>query len=269
MKTNKLRLFRYAGTKHHAIEFINNLLENLDVKVYFEPFLGSGAVFLNLQKEFKKYFINDKDENVISVFQSFKTINYSDFENVYEKIYNDFGDIKNNKESYYSYRKFYNENYHFTNKTEKGLYLYFLMNSCINSMARFGKMGFNQGFGNRLYLIDQKAFNQIKKKLEKTELYNLDYSEFIFDRKDLFYFFDPPYVDSGSSYKSFSKNEQVFFIEKIKNLKSRIVYTEFESEYISKNLGVKWKNQIIKQLRNTSPLRKEEKTQNEVAYYNF
>ena len=67
VKSDKLSFLKFPGSKLRFVELINKEILKLENKVdiYCEPFLGSGAVFLNLPFEFKEYYISDFDRNVI------------------------------------------------------------------------------------------------------------------------------------------------------------------------------------------------------------
>lgn len=61
------RLLRYSGSKLNFIDKINPIISESKAKHYYEPFIGSGAVFINLNKEFDSYHINDLDKNLIHI----------------------------------------------------------------------------------------------------------------------------------------------------------------------------------------------------------
>ena len=56
-----IRWTRYAGDKRHLSDDFNKAISKDKCDVYVEPFFGSGSVFFNLKKDFKKYILNDKD----------------------------------------------------------------------------------------------------------------------------------------------------------------------------------------------------------------
>lgn len=60
-------ILKWAGGKEQELKYI---IPNLPEKFenYYEPFVGGGAVYTALQAE--KYFINDKSEELISIYQS-------------------------------------------------------------------------------------------------------------------------------------------------------------------------------------------------------
>jgi len=153
MKINKF--MRYQGSKDHFVPEFNKLYEKTNKNIFCELFLGSGAIFINCQDSFDEYILNDNNENIMSIWNAVIKFTYNDFMNVKKFIFDKFGDIKTNKEAYYKFRNWYNENIHFSGKTEKGICLYYLANSCINSMLRFGPNGMNQSYGNRLFIFQR------------------------------------------------------------------------------------------------------------------
>ena len=61
MRGDKLSFLKYPGSKLRFVDLINIEITKLkrDVDTYCEPFLGSGAVFLNLPFEFNNYYLSD------------------------------------------------------------------------------------------------------------------------------------------------------------------------------------------------------------------
>ena len=127
-------------------------------------------------------------------------------------------------------------------------------------MARFGKNGFNQGFGNRLFLISEEEYEVIHRRLEKTELYNLDFDTLKstilskLNEKELFIFLDPPYISRATSYRTLEKNEHSDFINYLNMTKSKWIYTDIHEDQ------VKFPYIILRdEMNNTSPLSKKRK----------
>lgn len=269
-----IKFLRYQGSKEHIISLINNLiLINKKYDVYIEPFVGSGTIFINLPDVFDRYIINDIDPNIISMWKAVSYYSYSDYEDALNYIMKTFGDIKNNKQSYYDFREYYNQTYHFTDDIKKGLYLYFLTNSCINSMLRFGPNGMNQGFGNRLYFFSKEDHSFIQKKLKKTKIFNGDYVPVIRGRHLSVIYLDPPYIARPTTYSNTFEEKQLYeMIELILLLRqnNQIIYSDIETKISDMLLSAGFTKISTKNMRNISPLRREEFIeQNEVLYHNI
>lgn len=269
-----IKFFKYQGSKEHIISIVNNIgLINTDHKVYIEPFIGSGTIFINIPDMFDKYIINDIDDNIISMWNALEYYEYDDYVITLTEIFAKFGDIENDKQAYYDFRDYYNNNYHFTTDKKKGLYLYFLTNSCINSMLRFGPNGMNQGFGNRLYLFSEEECNFIKRKLSKTKILNGDFGKVMRGVQDAFIYLDPPYVQRPTTYsKKFDNNQLVELITLIHHMHSKnsIFYSDIENEISDTILKLGFTKITTKEMRNISPLRKLEFIEkNEVLYHNI
>lgn len=256
-----IRFMRYVGSKFKYVNKINRFINSSNKNTYIEPFFGSGSVFFNLNKKFDKYIINDINPNLFRIYHSFKEIEFIDYINEINYIWKNFGDIKENKESYYSFRNWFNVNYWKSNSIKEGIYLHFLCNTCINSLARFGPNGFNNSYGNCFYKLDENSFNIIKNKLNNAEITSLDYKE-LMNEKEALYFLDPPYFQKEISYISnFNSLNLEEFLNLIKN--KEFIYTDILNEY-NKNL----KYEVIREMENISPNRKRQKEGNfECIFY--
>lgn len=243
------KFFRYSGAKDKFTPLINANLKT-DKKIYCEPFVGSGGVLFNLNKEFDRYIINDIDRNIIRIYKTFKEIDYNYYIFKVNEVFDKFGKIKlkddpNGKQNYYNFRNWFNSNHWKTETIDEGIYLYILANSCINSMFRFGPNGMNQSFGNCCYLLDEKTFNNVNNILQKTEIKNGSYKDLL--KEDAFFFFDPPYASQNSSYTGFSFEDQREFLELIKD--KEYLYTDILNE-----INEKLENRlIIREMSSTAP----------------
>jgi len=120
----------------------------------------------------------------------------------------------------------------------------------------------NSSFGNRFYYIDEENFLHVKKILNKTEIYNVDYKEIYEKYPKALYFLDPPYFSQASSYTGFSEEQFKEFLELTKD--KNFIYTDIENEY-----NKDYNNKIfIRAMRNTAPISsKEIKHQNREYIY--
>lgn len=277
----KNRLFRYSGSKNEFIDDINLLLSKYKSATYIEPFIGSGAIYLNtVNQNFKKFYINDFDRNIVHIYKTFKEISYKYFKTHFNYVMNRFGDIGNNKQSFINFRNWFNKNVWMTNSKSEGVFLMMLASSCINSFFSISKNGFNSSYGNRNYAKNytETTHNNIRKRLNNnTIITNLDFFDFIeflkVEEKDtmdnnIVMMLDPPYVLSGKDsvgyMKNFDINKYNKFIDFIKSTKYNIIYTDVKSDVLD------WKYFTLrKSMVNTSPnTNKFENNKVEVAYYN-
>lgn len=252
MKNNTLHFIKYAGSKRRFISTINEKINQIEdeVNTYVEPFLGSGAVLLNLNKQYTTTIAADIDDNLLRIFKSFKEISYSDLliqYNLYQKQYGNWG---RNKEIYYKFRDEQNARLFKTDCTEEGLFYYFISRSCINSLMRFGKNGFNQGFGNRGYDIgiDEISFNKIKDKIKNVDFFCIDFFKLFEDlslenNKDILWFIDPPYLSTTYfQYNTYDLlkhalyNNKAKFYDILRSIKGKVIYTDMRTKEIEKEL---------------------------------
>lgn len=250
------KFFRYSGAKDKFTSIINTNIKT-DKKIYCEPFIGSGVVLFNLNKNFDKYIINDIDRNIIRIYKSFKTISYDYYKEVIDSVFNKFGrftDTETAKTNYYNFRHWFNENHWNADTDLEGIYLHMLANSCINSMLRFGPNGMNQGFGLRFSELDQNTFNNVQNILKRTEIYNGSYKDLL--KEDAFFFFDPPYASQASSYSGFSFEDQEEFLELIKD--KEYLYTD-----ILNDVNLKLPNRLVlREMVSTAPSTNKSKNSN-------
>jgi DNA adenine methylase len=269
MKGQHNRFLRYHGNKKKFIDKFNELAKLSTCPNYFEPFVGSGAIFFNLEKSFDCYTINDISSNLMKLYAALDNFEYKQFVDILMFITEKYGNIKTNKESYYAFRNEYNEKiYNKLSPEVDGIYLYFLYNSCINSLARFGPHGFNQSYGNRLYMFDEKTFFNLKMKLENiVSMTNVDFLKADTSNiKNTLIYMDPPYINSKTCYEKNANTDDL--IDKINQLQidNDIILTNVYSEVLINRLeGFKY--ELVDQLLNVSPLKNSEMTNFEYVYY--
>ena len=146
------------------------------------------------------------------------------------------------------------------------------MNSCFNSMTRFTANKFLAGYGNRYMSVNSSDFDNINQCLNNnTTISSVDYKEIIIqhDSPETLFFLDPPYfVRNNVGYQStFTENNLKNFIELIKNLKGKVIYTDINCN-IHDELG--WKSYKSKKLSNLSGTKKNAMSKSqEVFFCNF
>lgn len=222
MHSSRSPLF-YVGDKYKLMSQLIDLFPK-GINNFYEPFLGGGTVFLNV--EAKNYFLNDIDKNLVRIhkflIQSSKDQN-SFFQEV-QKIICEFGlsrsfqeDIipnnlkmefrktyfaRFNKVGYEKLREFVN-----TGDKSNPLLLYILLIYGFNRMLRFNSKGeFNVPVGNVDF--NKNVVNALKNyfsfvKDKKILLSSEDFRTFLTQQKyreNDFVYIDPPYLITGSEY---------------------------------------------------------------------
>jgi len=198
-----------------------------EINNFYEPFVGGGTVFLNI--EAKKYYLNDINEHLISIHKFLiKSSNdpnkfFKDVEKIihkynlsrsykediiqeslkkeWEKTYF----AKFNKESYLKLRECFNNN-----KKNDPLILYILLIYGFNRMLRFNSGGlFNLPVGNVDF--NKNVVNTLNNYFDfvhdkKITYSSKDFRKFFLEKKHSkndFVYLDPPYLITASEYNKF------------------------------------------------------------------
>jgi DNA adenine methylase len=216
---------KWAGGKTQLLEqFINNFPSELKegfLKNYYEPFLGSGAVFFFIAQNYpiKKAYLSDINEDLVLTFSVVQ-------KNVFELI-DELSIIKTEyikksnqgREKYfYEIRAIYNFEREKTdfNKYSAGWIkraakLIFLNKTCFNGLFRLNRKGeFNVPFGRYKNpgILDQENLINANRVLQIAEIFVTDFEQVRKKIKDDFFiYFDPPYrpISNTSSFTSYSK----------------------------------------------------------------
>jgi len=206
-------LVKYRGGKSKEIPHLIKHIPQFNGR-YIEPFFGGGALFFHLEP--KKAIINDINSKLISFylgvkdnFELLKTelsaieklyaINRKKFEELKSRTPNERVDDEN-EPLYYQIRDMFND---LTEKKYSEALLYFFINkTAYSGMIRYNSKGeFNVPYGRYANLNTSLVTKTHNNLLNKTEIYNLDYSEiFRMADKDDFMFLDPPYDCVFSDY---------------------------------------------------------------------
>lgn len=236
---NKKPLFMWAGGKTKMVKFYNKSgIMPKNVSQYVEPFFGGGSMFLYVMDKYKpeSAVINDINPSIVNIYNSIKF----DVENFIlevdklQAIY-----IPMNKEQrkkfYYEVRNDHAYHYENWSKTKEAAVLYFLMKTGFNGIWQCNK-NTNGRFGTPSGLLNQKKevydkdvvryWNEI---LQTTHIMCGDWKSVIEKFPDVegsFYFFDPPYRGSFTSYaQEFSNVDQTKLVTFAKSVQknSRVI----------------------------------------------
>ena len=246
----------YVGDKY---KLLNQLIDFFpdEINNFYEPFVGGGSVFLNIQA--KNYYLNDIDKNLISIHKYLIKNSKSTeiFFNEVEKIIKQYNlsrsykedivpDIMKKKWIKTYFARFNKEGYDKlrmrVNKNKKNdpLILYILLIYGFNRMLRFngggsfnlpvGNVDFNKNVVNAL----NNYFEFVKNKNLKisTKDFRTFFKEIKFKKND-FVYIDPPYLIAASEYNKLwdEKSDKDLFdiIDDLSNRKIKFALSNITS----------------------------------------
>jgi len=232
----------YVGDKYRLVKQLSDLFPT-EINNFYEPFVGGGTVFLNV--EAKKYFLNDIDKHLVNIhkFLMLSTENPERFFMDVEKVIHKYklshsykNDIvpdslkKEFKKTYYA--RFNKEGYEklriHVNKNKKNdpLVLYILLIYGFNRMLRFNGGGkFNLPVGNvdfnkNVVVALNNYFEFVQGK--KIKFTSQEFRKFFENKKfkeDDFIYIDPPYLITSSEYnKIWGEKEEKDLLDTVDKL---------------------------------------------------
>ncbi len=238
-KDIKLKTFiKWSGNKSkHLRHILPYIPENFNT--YYEPFIGSGALFLRLQPE--KWVINDLNKDLINCWKNIR--NEPDMIiHLFKQFEKDF--IKLSKKEKTDYCR------SITSKIDSLPYnivrasIYMLMKYCVymghifsNNKFYFKSLDLQITINNRCFFLETNSYNNLKnisEYLNSTSglILNKDYKEILIkSKKGDFVFLDPPYIENKNYEFNYNKDEKInhnFILDLYKEVKKL------------DNKGVKW-----------------------------
>lgn len=248
--TNAKPFLKWAGGKAQLLETFNsrlpgNFTKSRVIDRYIEPFIGGGAMFFFLKRNFrvKRSFLFDINKELV--------IGYKTIKNSYKELIDELYSIEEfflkksegeRKKFYYQIRDKYNHQmYDFdydnfnSEWVERTKYLIFLNKTCFNGLFRQNKKGrFNVPFGRykNPTICDSNNIKEVSKALKDTEIFYSDFTESeSYIKKGSFVYFDPPYrpLSKTSSFTSYAKDgffdeDQIRLAQFFKKMDQRMVY---------------------------------------------
>lgn len=217
---------KWAGGKRQLLDqfkkfFPKELSRDGGIKYFYEPFLGSGAVFFWVAQHcsIKKAYLNELNPEIylcyIAIKRNAKAV-IATLKN-YESKYKSSSD-KEREELYYETREEYNSSrpqinfkkYSSNISPKRVAMTIFLNRTCFNGLYRVNSKGnFNVPFGryNNPLICDAENLKKVSKLLQNVEISNDDFS--VVEKKlkeDSFVYFDPPYkpVSETASFTAYS-----------------------------------------------------------------
>ena len=202
---------KWVGGKRGLLSQITPLLPK-KFNNYFEPFVGGGALFFELQKQGKldgkKVYLFDINSELIN--------SYNVVKNSPKQLISKLGDFKekHSKEFYYDVRAWDREkNFLELDKITRATRFIYLNKTCFNGLYRVNKKGyFNTPIGSykNPKICDADTIYSASYALQNVTILNISYKEVLkYTSKDDLIYFDPPYypLTETSSFTSYSESE--------------------------------------------------------------
>jgi DNA adenine methylase len=209
---------KWAGGKSQLLGEIRNKYPE-KIERYCEPFVGGGAVLLDVLANFqpKEVLINDINAELVNTYIQVRS-NVDGLVSVLTDYQETFwsADTEKRKEIYAEKRTRFNEIKLSSDENlniEKAALFIFLNKTCFNGLYRVNRKGlFNVPIGSykKPPICDEETLRFISGLLENVQIKCGDYSECAdFINEKTFVYIDPPYrpLSATSSFTSYSENE--------------------------------------------------------------
>jgi DNA adenine methylase len=238
MNTDAKPFLKWAGGKGQLLDKFQELypveLKQNKIENFYEPFLGSGAVFFDVARKYtiKYAYLYDINEELILTYKVIqedvsKLLEFLHrYQNQYQRL-----NKKERKEFFYEQRTNYNlQRFNIDYKKisdqwfSRAAQLIFLNRTCFNGLYRVNSKGeFNSPAGDyeNPKICDEQNLMEVNRVLQIAEIKKANFNEVFGDMKPKsFVYFDPPYrpISKTASFKAYSKfdfndNEQVKLAE--------------------------------------------------------
>ncbi len=193
MARNKLVVpfLKWVGGKRQLIPEIKNILpKGVSNRLYYEPFIGGGALFFDLQPKYA--IINDYNEELINVYRVIR-----DKPN---ELIEDLKKHKNTAEYFYEIRAVDRQpNFNNLTDVKRASRIIYLNKTCYNGLYRVNNAGeFNSPFGKykNPNIVNEPVIKAVSRYLNsaKVQIFNDDYEVILRDiPTNSFVYLDPPY----------------------------------------------------------------------------
>lgn len=247
---NAKPFLKWAGGKGQLLQKFQELyplrLKEKKIKNYYEPFLGSGAVFFDIAQKFEienAYLYDINEELVLTYLVIQKDVSkLIDFLYRYQKIYYKL-DKKQREEYFYQQRTNYNLQ-RFNTDYEKyseqwisrAAQLIFLNKTCFNGLYRVNSKGeFNTPVGSyeKPTICDEYNLLSVSKILELATIKKADFKQVKRDLKpNSFVYFDPPYrpISKTANFTAYSQHD--FTDNEQRDLSLLFAYIHSKGEFV-------------------------------------
>lgn len=205
---------RWAGGKTWLVPYMKNIIGDLHIEHYHEPFLGGGAIYFSMTHK-KKSYLSDANSQLINT--------YIHVRDNPEKLIKLLMQMPNTEDDYYRIRTEISTD----DTIEDAARFLYLNQTSFNGLYRVNKNGkYNVPYGfreNWTYAPDR--IRNASKYLHNTRITTGDFeiNKYRIKENDLV-FLDPPYTVSHNNNGFIAYNQELFSVEDQKRLKKFIEY---------------------------------------------
>jgi len=213
---------KWAGGKSQLVDQISSYLpsqlETGEIKKYFEPFLGGGAIYfwLTSRYNFEKVYLYEINPSVASCYQAIQRNVEKLIKELYQLEEEYLSSSEKNREKIY-YEKRIEFNTFLTKRPSSNLVrrsalLIFLNKTCFNGLYRVNSQGeLNVPFGRykNPTICNEENLLAVSEFLQNAEIFCGDFEQCLKHVDDQsFVYFDPPYrpLTATASFTSYSKD---------------------------------------------------------------
>lgn len=215
MKEKKPKPFiKWVGGKTSILGSLNNKIKDLEFDTYVEPFLGGGALFIDLisnRPDIKNFILSDMNQSLINTYNAVFS-NIDILMPLLEQLKR-FYDIAEDKEKFYKdIRTLYNK--YEKDNVGSAAFLIFLNKAGFNGLYRENKKGaFNTPWGKKAkFNYDSENMKDLNNVVQDKNIV-LKYGDFV-ETLDIsegkrLYYIDPPYapITKGKDFTSYTKEK--------------------------------------------------------------
>ena len=213
---------KWAGGKGSLIPQLNNFypyeLRNGIIETYIEPFVGGGAVLIDILQKYnvEQAYAFDINIDLINCYNVIKN-NVEELIEILEQMETEYLDLEQEgrKEYFYNKRDEYN-NYSLKEKeqnAQRAAQFIYLNRTCFNGLYRVNKAGkFNVPVGNykNPTICDSDNLRDLSRLIQNVEFIYGDYKKSMeYVTENTFVYFDPPYrpLNVTSAFTSYTKED--------------------------------------------------------------
>lgn len=270
-------ILKWVGGKSQLINEIKNNLPK-EYNDYYEPFIGGGAVLLNLEPQ--KAYANDSNTELINVYKQIKIRPNKLIALLIEHQKN------HCKEYYYQMRMLDREenDYSKLNDLDKAARFIYLNKTCYNGLYRVNRAGqFNTPMGSykNPNICNEELIKELSNYFHNSQInfYNKDFEKFLnMPKEGDFVYLDPPYhpiskTASFTAYQNigFTKEDQIRLKKVCDSLNERgvmFMLSNSDADFINE-LYQDYKIVKVKAKRNINSKGSERVPINEVLVMNY